>query len=73
MSTREFIWSNTKFLEATIYGNSITDSKENYSWDLKSERVNTLTPKSNEHLISCYNITHNLHIKVMNIKDMITI
>ena len=47
MSTTEFIWSNTKFLEATIYGNSIIDSEENYSWDLESEKVNTLTPKSN--------------------------
>ena len=47
MSTREFIWSNTKFLEATIYGNSIIDGKENYSWDLESETVNTFTPKSN--------------------------
>ena len=34
--------------------------------------VNTLIPKSDEHLISPYNITPESHIKVMRIKEMIT-
>ena len=34
--------------------------------------VNYLTPKSDEHLISPYNITPESHIKVMRIKEMTT-
>ena len=34
--------------------------------------INSLNPKSNQHLISPYNITPESHIKVMRIKEMIT-
>ena len=33
---------------------------------------NPLTPESDQHLISPYNITHETHIEVMRIKEMIT-
>ena len=33
--------------------------------------INPLTPKSDQHLISPYNITLESHIKVMRIKEMI--
>ena len=35
-------------------------------------RLNSLTPKSDQRLISPYNITPESHIKVMRIKEMIT-
>ena len=35
-------------------------------------RVNSLNPKSDQHLISPYNITPELHIKVTRIKKMVT-
>ena len=35
-------------------------------------KINPLTPKSDHHLISPYNITPESHIKVMRIKEMIT-
>ena len=34
--------------------------------------LNPLTPKSDQHLISPYNITPESNIKVMRIKEMIT-
>ena len=34
--------------------------------------VNPLTPKTDKHLVSPNSITHELHIKVMKIKKMIT-
>ena len=34
--------------------------------------INLLTPKSDQHLISPYNIIPESHIKVMRIKEMIT-
>ena len=49
----------------------MTDSKENIITDLKSERVNLLTSKSDQHLISPYNITPELNIKVTRRKRMI--
>ena len=39
---------------------------------LKGWRVNFLPPKSDQHLISPYNITPESHIKVSRIKEMIT-
>ena len=36
------------------------------------KRINPLTPKSDWHLISPYNITTESHINVMRIKEMIT-
>ena len=33
--------------------------------------INPLNPKSDQHLISPYNITPESHIKVMRIKDMV--
>ena len=35
-------------------------------------KKNSLTPKSDSHLISPYNITPESHFKVMRIKEMIT-
>ena len=40
--------------------------------DLESEKVNLLTSKSDQHLISPYNITPELNVKVTRIKGMIT-
>ena len=40
--------------------------------DLESEKVNLLTSKSDQHLISPYNITPELNIKVTRRKRMIT-
>ena len=37
-----------------------------------SSFINPLTPKSDQHLISPYNITPDLHIKVTRIQEMIT-
>ena len=34
--------------------------------------INPLNPKSDQHLISPYNITSESHIKVMRIKEMVT-
>ena len=39
---------------------------------LEGQRVNFLPPKSDQHLISPYNITPESHIKVSRIKEMIT-
>ena len=39
--------------------------------DVRVEKVNPLTPKGDQHLISPYNITPVSHIKVMRIKKMI--
>ena len=39
--------------------------------DVRVEKVNPLTPKRDQHLISPYNITPVSHIKVMRIKKMI--
>ena len=41
------------------------------SWG-KFEFLNPLTPKSDQHLISPYNITTESHINVRRIKEMIT-
>ena len=38
----------------------------------QSKIINLLTPKSDKHLISPYNIIPELNIKVMRIKEMIT-
>ena len=45
---------------------------ENIQTDVKVRRVNPLNPKSDQHLISPYNITFESHVKVMRIKEMIT-
>ena len=37
-----------------------------------SSFINPLTPKSDQHLISPYNITPDLHIKVTRIQEVIT-
>ena len=39
---------------------------------INSASVNPLTPKSDKHLISPYNISPESHIKVMRIKEMTT-
>ena len=41
-------------------------------WVLLSLSSNPLTPRSDQHLISPYNITPESHIKVMRIKEAIT-
>ena len=41
-------------------------------WEMVGLRLNPLTPKSDKHLISPYNITTESHINVMRIKEMIT-
>ena len=45
---------------------------KNIQTDVKVRRVNPLNPKSDQHLISPYNITFESHVKVMRIKEMIT-
>ena len=47
------------------------------AWEIKKDKkkpecFNPLTPKSDQHLISPHNITPELHIKVLRIKEMIT-
>ena len=39
---------------------------------MESQQLNPLTPESDQHLTSPYNITPESNIKVMGIKEMIT-
>ena len=39
---------------------------------IRPQHINPLTPKSDQHLISPYNITSESYIKVMRIKEMIS-
>ena len=43
-----------------------------YAYDMTKWIFNLLAPKSDQHLISPYNITPESHIKVMRMKEMIT-
>ena len=44
--------------------------EQEHKWT--NQRINRLIPKSDQHLISPYNITPESHIKVRRIKEMIT-
>ena len=47
--------------------------KQMYKWyENPVQYINPLTPKSDQYLISPYNITSESHINVMRIKEMIT-
>ena len=50
----------------------ITYKLNNHFLLVNSSTINPLNPKSDQHLISPYNITPESHIKVMRIKEMIT-
>ena len=50
-----------------------TKNKQWYKWyENPVQYINPLTPKSDQYLISPYNITSESHINVMRIKEVIT-
>ena len=52
--------------------NTMDPVLSSHLWEMVGLRLNPLTPKSDLHLISPYNITTESHINVMRIKEMIT-
>ena len=56
----------------SMHLSSNSSQERTMKWVLFSLSSNPLTPRSDQHLISPYNITPESHIKVMRIKEVIT-